>query len=793
MSEPNPTWDLPHTIPEAHPPREPAAGRFRLVRELARGGMGVVYRAEDPAIGREVAVKLLHERLRRDPAAAARFVAEARVTGQLQHPGVPPVIEVGVLPDGSPYLAMKLVGGRTLAELLADRPDAAHDLPRFVGVFEQVCQAVAFAHSRGVVHRDLKPSNVMVGAFGEVQVMDWGLAKARPSPERERRVHAPPVAHARGSDGDVTAAGAVLGTPAYMAPEQACGEEVDCRADVFALGAVLAELLTGRRPYGDGPPPVILHRAAEAMLDDCRAGLGACGADAELVALCTRCLSADPSGRPAHAGEVAELIAAYRVGVEDRLRKAEAERAAAEAKAVEQRKRWRVQLALAAAVGLMLLGGGAVAWWRDREATRKRIEDERREQAERDRVGRNAEAIEVWVGACETALRADDARAAETALAEIDRRAPGGGGDDFRLRIDRCRADLAMLQALEGSDSQEWRIEGGNHRPWDGSPFWSAAFRSYGIVPGETPPAEAARMIRASVIRERLLMNLDLWYAKSPSPALLVILSAADPDPYRTSVRTARGLRRDLVRGPAGMDEALKQPARFAVPLGRQTAIPWQRRVAILQAAHRDQPNHFSLLMTLGNCYRDGPKEGAREQVGWYRAALAVRGTDPTAWNHVGVTLLDLNEWDAAADCFEHVIRLSRGFALGHNNLGVVWSRRKEQHQAMACYREALRCDPNEVRAHFNLGVARSDLGDTDGAIRYYEEAIRVFPKYAPAHLNLGNALVDKGDVEGGIRCYWEAVRLDPNDAVARAKLNDALRMKGEVRATPPPREINRP
>jgi hypothetical protein len=153
------------------------AGRYKIEGELARGGMGVVLRARDPDLNRPLAVKVLGEQYRGDAGLERRFREEAQITGQLQHPGIPPVHEVGVLPDGRPFFAMKLIEGRTLAALLGQRPSPADDLPRFVAIFEQVCQTLAYAHSRGVIHRDLKPSNIMVGAFGEVQVMDWGLAK----------------------------------------------------------------------------------------------------------------------------------------------------------------------------------------------------------------------------------------------------------------------------------------------------------------------------------------------------------------------------------------------------------------------------------------------------------------------------------------------------------------------------------------------------------------------------------------------------------------------------------------
>ncbi len=158
-------------------PDRDGPGRYQLLCEIARGGMGAILKGRDLDLGRELAIKVLLEPHRGDPEVVRRFVEEAQIGGQLQHPGVVPVYELGTFPDRRPYFAMKLVQGRTLAALLRERTSPAQDLPRLLGIFEQVCQTMAYVHARGVIHRDLKPSNVMVGSFGEVQVMDWGLAK----------------------------------------------------------------------------------------------------------------------------------------------------------------------------------------------------------------------------------------------------------------------------------------------------------------------------------------------------------------------------------------------------------------------------------------------------------------------------------------------------------------------------------------------------------------------------------------------------------------------------------------
>src|SRR5262249_40610903 len=153
-----------------------------------------------------------------DPRAVARFLAEARITGQLQHPGIPPVFEIGQLPDGSPYLAMKLIKGQTLEDLLKERPAPSHDRSRFVAIFEQIAQAVGYAHAHKVIHRDLKPLNLMVGAFGEVQVMDWGLANVLASGGGEQPEPTEPddgrteIRTTRDAE-LATQAGSILGTP----------------------------------------------------------------------------------------------------------------------------------------------------------------------------------------------------------------------------------------------------------------------------------------------------------------------------------------------------------------------------------------------------------------------------------------------------------------------------------------------------------------------------------------------------------------------------------------------------
>jgi Flp pilus assembly protein TadD len=760
--------------------------RYQLLGEIARGGMGVILKGRDPDLGRDLAFKVLKAELAGRLAAEQRFVEEAQVGGQLQHPGVVPVYDLGRFADGRPYFAMKLVKGRTLAELLAERAGPSADRGRFLQVFLQVCQTVAYAHSRGVVHRDLKPSNVMVGAFGEVLVMDWGLAKVLPrgGVADELRASCPrePAAPAgeptvirtaRSGGGSDTQAGSVMGTPAFMSPEQAGGEidKLDERVDVFGLGAVLCVVLTGEPPYVAATGEAVRLMAVRGELEDASARLDACGTDAELVELCRRCLAPRRDARPRHAGEVAAAVAGYLAGVEQRAQQAELDRAAAEAEAREQRKRRRVQLALAVAVGAMLLGGGAFAWWRTEQA-----------RDGRERLGRNAEAVAALLDQAEAALRAGDAAKAAVVLAAAQERAGEGGADHLNDRLAGRRADLAVLRELDAFDNSRWTSAGYKfHSPAAMAERYRAALRGIGADPGENPEAAAGR-VSGSAVRDRLVQVLDrlLWVEKSAG--VRAALQAADPDPFRDVVRDAvRAGDAATVAGLAGRPEAVDQPPGFVAMLGEDTAIPVDRRRALLEAAVRRRGGNLGLLMTLGGSYPINLRDGADERVRWYQAAVAAAPANAAVHTNLGAALSDRGDRAGAEAEHREAIRLDPTFAPAHNNLGTVLLKGGDLDGAEAEYREAIRLDPKPATALTNLGKVLLKGGDLDGAEAEHREAIRLDPKSATAHANLGHVLWRRGDLDGAIAKCREAIRLNPEDGEAHNSLGIALRDKGKL------------
>jgi WD40 repeat protein/serine/threonine protein kinase len=313
VSAPRPT-DAGATVDHVCTDGTSGAGRYRVLRPYARGGLGEVFVAEDTELRREVALKEIRAERADDPISRGRFLLEAEVNGRLEHPGIVPVYGLGQHANGRPYYAMRLIQGETLKDAIqrfheADKAGRAPGerslaLRQLLTRFVAVCNVIAYAHSRGVLHRDVKPANVMLGKYGETQVVDWGLAKVIGRQEGERNdaeVNLRPVA----AEAAATQAGSALGTPAYMAPEQAAGrlDQLGPATDVYGLGATLYCLLTGQPPFqgddqgellqrvsrGQGLPPRQLKPEVPAALD----------------ALCRKAMALRPEERYASALDLA--------------------------------------------------------------------------------------------------------------------------------------------------------------------------------------------------------------------------------------------------------------------------------------------------------------------------------------------------------------------------------------------------------------------------------------------------------------------------------------------------------
>lgn len=360
--------------------------RYERRSKLGQGGVGEVWKAWDTLMQREVAIKTIHEEFRSIPSVNKRLEREALITGNIQHPGIPAIHGYGRLADGSVHVVMKQVEGRTLAEILSESPKEKRDIAPLLNIFEQIAQTVAFAHSLRYIHRDLKPQNVMVGRFGEVQVMDWGMAKWLDEEAGAEEPSEPATISAKSSPGtlvesSLTRSGEVFGTPAYMPPEQARGEgeEVGPEADVFALGAILFEILTGKRLYSQVSEKSLLSQAIAGETTSQLNKLDNPEVDPQLRELCAQCLHPDASQRPKHAGQVAAFVTRCIEATQKSVEQARLKQHAAEVQASEERKRRRASFAWSASiVAASLLGIAGVAWqWSLASAARDEASSQR--------------------------------------------------------------------------------------------------------------------------------------------------------------------------------------------------------------------------------------------------------------------------------------------------------------------------------------------------------------------------------------------------------------------------------
>jgi serine/threonine-protein kinase len=783
----------PSTAEDPGPPRgDPAAGaevsalsvrlgRYELLEEIGRGGMGAVLRGHDPDLGRDLAVKVLLPEHRHDAAMRSRFAEEAQIGGQLQHPGIVPVYEVGRAADQQPYFTMKLVKGRTLAALLAERSDPGEDLPRFEQIFEQVCQTLAYAHSRGVIHRDLKPANIMVGAFGEVQVMDWGLAKVL-----TRGPETPPKSAVRTArsvgEGDKTRPGWVAGTPAYMAPEQAAGEvdRLDQRCDVFGLGGILCEILTGRPPYVGADDLEVFSRALRADLAEAFACLDGCGADLELIRLAHGSLAAQAADRPRDAGVLAVEMAAYRESLATRLHQAELAQAEARARAAEERKRRRLRLGLAAFVLLtVLLAGGAWLWLRQARDARDRQALEALAQAELLRQQAQAGGDPgKWADALALARRAEALLEQGTGRPEAAERARA-----LLQVLDEEEADRRLLARVDKIQlvkvEQDSKVLGFGYR--GAIPQYAEAFEEYGMKAGAVPPKEAAARIgqRPPQVQARIVGALDDWLSViwwwEPGDAgtaewVEAVLTAADPDPWRQRLRRVLRTREqgEMQRLAEEVDVARQPPwTLMLVGMALRSRGPSRQGVALMRRAQGQYPGDFWVNWELG-WQLDQDPDKTDDPVRFFRAAVALRPDSPLVRLTLANSLAQRGEVDKAITVLGEAIEVKPDMAVLHSNLGIFLNRKGDHDKAIGAYRRAIELEPDYAPAYRGLIFSLNQRGDQarlDKLLEPVRQLIKRKPRESEAYAALGALLLKKNDRDGATVAFRQARdALPPHD-----------------------------
>ncbi len=759
-------------------------GRYQLHGEIARGGVGIVLKGRDIDLGREVAMKVIRPEYADQPEILRRFIEEAQIGGQLQHPGIVPVYELGMRDDRRVFFTMKLIRGQTLAALLRDRTG---EHGQWLRIFEQVCQTVAYAHARGVIHRDLKPSNVMVGAFGEVQVVDWGFAKVLAQggvadEDASERQHSEVRTVRTGSSGSESQAGSVMGTPAYMPPEQALGfvERLDARSDVFALGAILCEILTGRPPYTRAGSEILVQ-AAQGDTSGALERLRACGAEAGLVDLCRRCLAAEPLARPADASELAKAVSGHLAAVEERARAAAVEAEKAKVRAAAERRARRLTVGLAASV-LLAIGAAAAGL-----VVAGRMEKARAEQvameiqrAERLRGDKR------WSEAAETAQRAAELAAGTDLSASAEELRAG-----IVAEAERLRRNEQLLSALEGIRTR--RGEDRDLKEADAA--YARAFATFGIQ-GEDVAAAVDR-IRGTGIAADLAAYLDEWcwirgIVDRPRDHLASIAAGADPDAWREGLRAAvaKGDRDALMALASKPSLEGSSPNLLALHLN--AAKEYDTAVAVLRRAQRARPGDFWVNYDLGFGLTLLVPPRWSEAAGFFRVALSERPGSPEVLHQLGIALFKDGQLDEALAIFldaasgdlhayDHVIETAeskgelgalvetwradaeRGDWIAHYRLGRALETRAEWASALAAYGKALALAPSSFPRE-RIGTAHLYAGELELALPCFEEMLAVDPDSDEAWRGITDVHVLRGDLNEALAAIEEAIRLNPFD-----------------------------
>ena len=810
--------------------------RYRYGRELGRGGLGRVMRAEDLQLGREIAIKECLPRAQASKTAIPRFFQEARITGQLEHPGIVPVYELGMRSDHRCYYAMKLLRGRSLAsEIRAFRALADNDASRplrrnkLLRIFVEICNAIAYAHSKRVLHRDLKPQNVMLGDFGEATVVDWGLAKvmsesnvARDSALSGRRSGteevSDPGAKQRlsgteedsgsqvqqlpASDTDkATSIGTVLGTPAYMSPEQAFGriDVMDERSDIFSLGVILYEILVGCRPFeGDTQYETIANVRRGVFTKPRRLRRDV---PRPLDAVCTKALAFRPEARYPTATALAEDVNRWLAG----------EPVEAYAEPWYQRTwRWlrrHPKLVSYAAATLMAVAA-FITYGRWEEARH-------REEARRQAAGLLREAQQLYFGGA-SAKAQDRLIAAAVTVKEVS------GLNELKADIQRLNEQVAgVLNEQKACAEAAEKLSA--FRTLRDQVLFHGTFFTGTDVPAALATAkastrEALGLFAIDVERpslpeldERYFSNEQRQEISSGCRELLLMYAsmvgyapAGAPEEVRRdrAEQALRTLEQAQLLGTCSKADYLRR-AQWLQELGRsqeaQTATTlaaktpastagdyflvgqthyfdrgdFKQAISFFTEALRQQPDHFWSQYFLATSFLqlDRPREALAH------LAAAQSHKHRFVWIHTlrGYAHGRLKEFDIAEDEFRLALAADPGphekYAI-YNNRGAMRVNGEQLEEAIVDLRQAIDLEPQGYQAHLNLGEALRQQGKLDEALAQLQRAVELSPGVAKCYRVRASLFLDRQELEAALADFDQALRLQPHSSMLRAEIH---------------------
>jgi serine/threonine protein kinase/Tfp pilus assembly protein PilF len=777
-------------------------GEYRIVREIGRGGMGVVYEAEQESLSRRVALKVLAPGSLGDATQVERFQREARAAARLHHTNIVPVFAVGE-ESGTHYYVMQYIEGRPLDEVLeelrrlrgnaeqgagepTERASSASESPPGDGVASrspetgssnatpaagsssllsdpqrpftksvahlgiQVADALEYAAGQGVLHRDVKPSNLLLDVWGAVWLTDFGLAKAT-------------------GTADLTRTGDLFGTLRYLAPERFSGR-ADARSDVYALGLTLYEILALRPAFAGHDQAELARQIATdepPRLDRLNPQL-----PRDLVTVVHKAMAKDPADRYQTAGALAEDLRRF---LDDRSI------AARRPSLPELAWRWcrrnpSTAALVAAVLALAVMAAGGGLWLA-------------RQQAERQ--GRAREAVEEALAQVPGLRRQGRWPEATAVLAQGRSRLDETNSDDLRRRLERAEADIELAAKLEQIRLTP-AIEGGriNYQAMAGA--YSGAFEHAGLDIGGDEE-HAAAQIHDSDLRPQLVMALDHWALVADElgdselrARLLRLARLADPDAEwgdrvrdpdvwmdrERLRRLAEKAQDQFSQGASGAEPPTPLVVLLAMKLGKQEgdAEP------LLRAAQRKHPEEFWLNYALGEVLRD---RKPAEAVSYYLAALASRPSVGVVHFQVASALQRQGQVDEAISVYRRAIELEPQAAHYHHDFGMCLQDKGRLDEAMAEYRRAGQLSPQAPEPHNGLGLCLQSMGEFDKAMAEYRHALALGPRFGLAHVNLGSCMQAKGQLDEALAEYRRALHVDPNLAMAHYNIGVILRTQG--------------